>query len=51
MSKPATNKRRVREKRLNPPIEGIELDVLSTKFKKEEKEQKQRAQEATRESD
>jgi len=51
MAKPPKNKRRIPEKRSNPLPEGIEVYTTSTKFKKAEKERKQREQEAARESD
>jgi hypothetical protein len=51
MAKPPKNKRRIPEKRFSTPPEGIEVYTTSNKFKKEEKERKQREQEATRESD
>jgi len=51
MPKPSKNKRRVREKRLLALPKGIEIYTTSTKFKREERERKQREQEAARESD
>jgi len=44
-------KRRLREKRVITPPEGIAVYTTSAKFRREERERKQREQEATRESD
>jgi len=44
-------KRRLREKRVIIPPEGIAVYTTSAKFRKEERESKEREQEAARESD
>ena len=51
MSRSPENKRRVREKRFVASPEGIVVYTASAKAMKEERERKQREQEATRESD
>jgi len=51
MAKSSKNKRRVREKRVIAPPESIAVYTTSAKFRKEERESKEREQEAARESD
>ena len=51
MAKSTKNKRRAREKRVLTPPEGIAVYTTSAKFRKEERESKEREQEAARESD
>ncbi len=51
MPKASRNKRRLNEKRFAAPPKGIEVYITSAEHKKEDKERKQREQEATRESD
>jgi hypothetical protein len=51
MTRPSRNKRRVPKKAVNNLPEGIEVYTTSKEFRKEEKESKQREQEAARESD
>jgi hypothetical protein len=51
MPRSLKNKRRLHEKRFSAPPERIQIDPISTQFKKEEREREQREQEAARESD
>jgi hypothetical protein len=51
MPRSSETKRRVRERRVIVPPEGIAVYTTSEKSKKEEIERKLREQEATRESD
>jgi hypothetical protein len=51
MPRSPKNKRRLHEKRFSAPPERVQIDPTSKKFKKEEREQEQREQEAAHESD